>query len=101
VHTARVIAAARAEAGLDGMPDATETDPMGARGADVEGVRVHAIRSAGYVASQEVRFGGPGERFVISHDSLDRESFMPGVLLAIREVVKRPGLTVGLDDLLD
>lgn len=101
VHTARLIAAARAEAGLDGMPDATETDPMGARGADVDGVHVHAIRSAGYVASQEVRFGGPGERFVISHDSLDRESFMPGVLLAIREVVKRPGLTVGLDDLLD
>ncbi len=101
VHTARLIAAARADAGLDGMPDATETDPQGARGADVEGVHIHAIRSAGYVASQEVRFGGPGERFVISHDSLDRESFMPGVLLAIREVVKRPGLTVGIDDLLD
>ncbi|MQM27202.1 4-hydroxy-tetrahydrodipicolinate reductase [Glycomyces albidus] len=101
VHTARLIAAARADAGLDGMPDATETDPHGARGADVEGVHIHAIRSAGYVASQEVRFGGPGERFVIAHDSLDRESFMPGVLLAVREVVKRPGLTVGIDDLLD
>ncbi|GAA1674626.1 4-hydroxy-tetrahydrodipicolinate reductase [Glycomyces endophyticus] len=101
VHTARLIAAARADAGLDAMPDATETDPQGARGADVDGVHIHAVRSAGYVASQEVRFGGPGERFVISHDSLDRESFMPGVLLAIREVVKRPGLTVGLDDLLD
>ena len=101
VHTARVIAAARAEAELPDMPDATETDPQGARGAEVEGVRIHAIRSAGYVASQEVRFGGPGERFAISHDSLDRASFMPGVLLAVREVVKRPGLTVGLDDLLD
>jgi 4-hydroxy-tetrahydrodipicolinate reductase len=101
VHTARLIAAARADAGLDGMPDATETDPQGARGADVDGVHIHAVRSAGYVASQEVRFGGPGERFTISHDSLDRESFMPGVLLAIREVVKRPGLTVGIDDLLD
>jgi 4-hydroxy-tetrahydrodipicolinate reductase len=101
VHTARVIAAARAEAELPDMPDATETDPQGARGAEVEGVRIHAVRSAGYVASQEVRFGGPGERFAISHDSLDRASFMPGVLLAVREVVKRPGLTVGLDDLLD
>ena len=101
VHTARVIAAARADAELPDMPDATETDPQGARGAEVEGVRIHAIRSAGYVASQEVRFGGPGERFAISHDSLDRASFMPGVLLAIREVLRRPGLTVGIDDLLD
>ncbi|SDD22893.1 4-hydroxy-tetrahydrodipicolinate reductase [Glycomyces harbinensis] len=101
VHTARLIAAARAEAGLSDMPDATEVDPQGSRGAEVDGVRVHAIRSAGYVASQEVRFGGPGERFAISHDSLDRASFMPGVLLAVREVVKRPGLTVGIDDLLD
>ncbi|MCC3762283.1 4-hydroxy-tetrahydrodipicolinate reductase [Glycomyces sp. TRM65418] len=101
VHTARLIAAARAEADLPGMPDATEADPQGARGAEVEGVRIHAIRSAGYVASQEVRFGGPGERFAISHDSLDRASFMPGVILAVREVVKRPGLTVGIDDLLD
>ncbi|MEU5154846.1 4-hydroxy-tetrahydrodipicolinate reductase [Glycomyces sp. NPDC021274] len=101
VHTARVIAAARAEAELPDMPDATETDPQGARGAEIDGVRIHAVRSAGYVASQEVRFGGPGERFAISHDSLDRASFMPGVLLAVREVVKRPGLTVGLDDLLD
>jgi 4-hydroxy-tetrahydrodipicolinate reductase len=101
VHTARMIAAARAEAELPDMPDATESDPQGARGAEVDGVRIHAIRSAGYVASQEVRFGGPGERFAISHDSLDRASFMPGVLLAVREVVKRPGLTVGIDDLLD
>lgn len=101
VHTARLIAAARAEAGLDAMPDATESDPHGARGAAVDGVHVHAVRSAGYVASQEVRFGGPGERFAISHDSLDRASFMPGVLLAVREVVGRPGLTVGIDDLLD
>jgi 4-hydroxy-tetrahydrodipicolinate reductase len=101
VHTARLIAAARAEADCPPMPDATEADPGRSRGAEVEGVRVHAIRSAGYVASQEVRFGGPGERFVIGHDSLDRASFMPGVLLAVREVMGRPGLTVGLDDLLD
>jgi 4-hydroxy-tetrahydrodipicolinate reductase len=96
-----MIAAARAEAELPDMPDATESDPQGARGAEIDGVRIHAIRSAGYVASQEVRFGGPGERFTIGHDSLDRASFMPGVLLAVREVVKRPGLTIGLDDLLD
>jgi 4-hydroxy-tetrahydrodipicolinate reductase len=101
VHTARLIAAARAEAELPEMPDATELDPQGARGAEVDGVRIHAIRSAGYVASQEVRFGGPGERFAISHDSLDRASFMPGVVLAVRAVVNRPGLTVGIDDLLD
>jgi len=101
VHTARLIAAARAEADCEPMPDATEVDPQGSRGAEVDGVRIHAIRSAGYIASQEVRFGGPGERFTITHDSLDRASFMPGVLLAVREVVKRPGLTVGIDDLLD
>ena len=101
VHTARLIAAARADAELPDMPDATESDPQGARGAEVDGVRIHAIRSAGYVASPEVRFGGPGERYAISHDSLDRASFMPGVILAVREVVKRPGLTVGIDDLLD
>ncbi|THV43527.1 4-hydroxy-tetrahydrodipicolinate reductase [Glycomyces buryatensis] len=101
IHTARLIAAARAEAGLGEMPDATAEDTTGARGGEVDGVHIHAIRSAGYVASQETRFGGPGERFVISHDSLDRASFMPGVLLSIREVITRPGLTVGIDDLLD
>src|SRR5690606_17224329 len=101
VHTAHVIAAARAEAGCPEMPDATAEDALGARGGEVDGVHVHAIRSTGYVASQEVRFGGLGERFTISHDSLDRASFMPGVLLAVREVVSRPGLTVGIDELLD
>ncbi|WP_026929158.1 4-hydroxy-tetrahydrodipicolinate reductase [Glycomyces tenuis] len=101
VHTARLIAAARAEADCPEMPDATAEDATGARGGEVDGVHIHAIRSAGYVASQEVRFGGPGERFTISHDSLDRASFMPGVLLAVREVASRPGLTVGIDELLD
>ncbi|MCH7231127.1 4-hydroxy-tetrahydrodipicolinate reductase [Glycomyces sp. L485] len=101
VHTARLIAAARAEADLPEMPDATAEDATGARGGEVDGVHVHAIRSAGYVASQEVRFGGPGERFTISHDSLDRASFMPGVLLAVRAVPSLPGLTIGIDDLLD
>ena len=101
LHTARLIAAAREDAGLGPMPDATAEDATGARGGEVDGVHIHAIRSAGYVASQETRFGGPGERFTISHDSLDRVSFMPGVLLAVRAVQDRPGLTVGIDDLLD
>jgi 4-hydroxy-tetrahydrodipicolinate reductase len=100
-HTARLIAEARAEAGLGAMPDATKEEIAGARGADIDGVRVHAVRSAGLVAHQEVLFGTEGETLTIRHDSLDRVSFMPGVLLAVREVRKRPGLTVGIDSLLD
>ncbi|BFU42944.1 4-hydroxy-tetrahydrodipicolinate reductase [Krasilnikovia sp. MM14-A1004] len=100
-HTARLIAAARAEAGLGPMPDATKEELPGARGADIDGVRVHAVRSAGLIAHQEVLFGTQGETLTIRHDSLDRSSFMPGVLLAVRAVLNRPGLTVGIDDLLD
>src|SRR3954451_7327445 len=100
-HTARLIAAARAEAGLGAMPDATKDEVPGARGADVDGVRVHAVRAAGLVAHQEVLFGSTGETLTIRHDSLDRVSFMPGVLLAVRSILSRPGLTVGLDSLLD
>lgn len=100
LHTARGIAAARAEAGLGTVPDATETG-IEARGVDVEGVRVHAVRLRGLVAHEEILFGNPGEQLLIRTDSFDRSSFMPGVLLAIREVVSRPGLTVGLDPLLD
>jgi 4-hydroxy-tetrahydrodipicolinate reductase len=100
-HTARLIAAARAEAGLGPMPDATEKAVDGARGADIDGVRVHAIRSAGLVAHQEVLFGTAGETLTLRHDSLDRASFMPGVLLAVRAIPTRPGLTVGIDSLLD
>jgi 4-hydroxy-tetrahydrodipicolinate reductase len=100
-HTARLIAAARAEAGLGAMPDATKEETEGARGADIDGVRVHAIRASGLVAHQEVLFGTVGETLTIRHDSLDRSSFMPGVLLAVRSVVDRPGLTVGIDSLLD
>ena len=100
-HTAKLIAAARAEAGLGPMPDATKEELAGARGADIEGVRVHAIRAAGLVAHQEVLFGTQGETLTIRHDSLDRSSFMPGVLMAVRSVVDRPGLTVGIDSLLD
>ena len=100
-HTARLIAAARAEAGLGAMPDATKEEVDGARGADIDGVRVHAVRSAGLVAHQEVVFGTEGETLTIRHDSLDRVSFMPGVLLAVRAVRQRPGLTIGIDSLLD
>ncbi|MDG4823658.1 4-hydroxy-tetrahydrodipicolinate reductase [Asanoa sp. WMMD1127] len=100
-HTARLIAAARAEAGLGPVPDATKDEVDGARGADIDGVRVHAVRSTGLVAHQEVLFGTVGETLTIRHDSLDRTSFMPGVLLAVRAIRTRPGLTVGLDPLLD
>ncbi|QAY62295.1 4-hydroxy-tetrahydrodipicolinate reductase [Xylanimonas allomyrinae] len=99
-HTAAAIAAVRADAGLGPMPDATETG-WEARGADVDGVRVHAVRLRGLVAHEEVLLGNPGEQLVIRQDSFDRVSFMPGVLLAVREVASRPGLTVGLEHLLD
>lgn len=101
MHTAKVIAEARAAAGCAPMPDATKEEQLGARGTDIDGVRVHSIRAAGLVAHQEVLFGTTGETLTIRHDSLDRSSFMPGVLLAVRNVVKRPGLTIGLDPLLD
>lgn len=98
--TARLIAAARARAGMSAAPDATTAEVPGARGAEIDGVRVHSIRATGLVAHQEVLFGTEGETLTIRHDSLNRSSFMPGVLLAVREVGSRPGLTVGLDSLL-
>lgn len=100
-HTAAAIAATRARAGSAPMPDATTTSLDGARGADVDGVRVHAVRLRGLVAHEEVLFGGPGEILTLRHDSLDRSSFMPGVLLGVRTVATRPGLTVGLEHYLD
>ncbi len=100
-RTASLIAAARSEAGLGPTPDATTTALAGARGADVAGLRVHSVRLAGLVAHQEVLLGGHGEVLTIRHDSLDRSSFMPGVLAAIRGVRSlAPGLTVGLDAIL-
>ncbi len=101
LRTAQLIADARAEAGLGELPDATKDLMDGARGAAVGGVPVHSVRLRGLVAHQEVLFGTVGETLTIRHDSLDRSSFMPGVLLAVREVAKRPGLTVGLESLLD
>jgi 4-hydroxy-tetrahydrodipicolinate reductase len=98
--TAELIGRARSEAGTPAAPDATTTALDGARGAEVAGVPVHAVRLRGLVAHQEVLFGGEGETFTIRHDSLDRTSFMPGVLLAVRHVAERPGLTVGIDHLL-
>ena len=95
--TAHRVAGERKE---DYRGPASETVP-GVRGGDAEGVRVHSVRLPGLVAHQEVILGGPGQVLTIRHDSLDRTSFMPGVLLAIRAVVRRPGLTVGLDPLLD
>ena len=83
------------------MPDATKEEQAGARGTDIDGVRVHAVRAAGLVAHQEVLFGTHGETLTIRHDSLDRASFMPGVMLAVRSIMTRPGLTIGLDSLLD
>jgi 4-hydroxy-tetrahydrodipicolinate reductase len=100
VRTAQLVAAARAAAGLDPVPDATTHGLDGARGAVVDGVHVHAVRAAGLVAHQEVLFGTPGETLSIRHDSFDRASFMPGVLLGIRQIATRPGLTVGLEPLL-
>jgi 4-hydroxy-tetrahydrodipicolinate reductase len=100
-RTAGLIAAARAEAGLGPVPDATDRAREGARGATVSGIHVHALRVAGMVAHQEIVFGAQGETLTIRHDSLDRASFMPGVLLGIRSVGSRPGLTVGLESLLD
>jgi 4-hydroxy-tetrahydrodipicolinate reductase len=100
-HTAELVAAARREAGAPAMPDATSTGIDGARGADVDGVRVHSVRLRGLVAHEEVLLGGPGEQLTLRHDSYDRASFMPGVLLGVRRIAGRPGLTVGLEHLLD
>jgi len=99
-RTAQLVADARAAAGLGAQPDSTSTSLDGARGASVAGVPVHAVRLRGLVAHQEVLLGTTGETLTIRHDSLDRSSFMPGVLLGVREVIGRPGLTVGLEPLL-
>jgi 4-hydroxy-tetrahydrodipicolinate reductase len=98
-RTAELIADARS--GMPAMPDVTTDLLSGARGANVSGIPVHSIRLQGLVAHQEVVFGGPGESLTIRHDSYDRESFMPGVLLAVRKVSQTPGLTYGLENLLD
>jgi 4-hydroxy-tetrahydrodipicolinate reductase len=100
-RTAELVAAARREAGLGAPPDATSSGLEGARGAEVEGIHVHGLRVRGLVAHQEVVLGGPGETLTIRHDSLDRVSFTPGVLLGLRRIGDAPGLTVGLESFLD
>jgi 4-hydroxy-tetrahydrodipicolinate reductase len=99
-NTARRIAAARAAAALADPPDATVQELSGARGAQIDGIRVHGVRLRGLVAHQEVLFGAEGETLTIRHDSLDRVSFMPGVLAAVRTISTRPGLTVGIEPIL-
>jgi 4-hydroxy-tetrahydrodipicolinate reductase len=96
-RTAELMSAARKEAGLAAMPDATTTALDGARGALVGGIPVHSVRARGLVAHQEVLFGGLGETLTIRHDSIDRAGFMPGVILGVRKVISNPGLTHGLD----
>ncbi|GAA3042294.1 4-hydroxy-tetrahydrodipicolinate reductase [Streptomyces olivoverticillatus] len=100
-RTAQLIAAARREAGCAPQPDATTTALEGARGADVDGVPVHAVRLRGLLAHQEVLFGDTGETLTIRHDSLHHSCFMPGILLGARRVVDTPGLTFGLEHFLD
>ncbi|PRY02618.1 4-hydroxy-tetrahydrodipicolinate reductase [Allonocardiopsis opalescens] len=101
VRTAELVAEARARAGAGPAPDATTTALDGARGADIAGVRVHALRIAGMIAHQEVVLGTHGETLTLRHDSLHRESFMPGVLLGVRRVAGLPEpVTVGIDGLL-
>jgi 4-hydroxy-tetrahydrodipicolinate reductase len=98
-RTAELIA--RARKGMPPNPDATSTGLPGARGADVGGIPVHSVRLTGLVAHQEVLFGTMGETLTIRHDSLDRTSFVPGVLLAVRQIPHRPGLTIGLEALMN
>ncbi|SDO27440.1 dihydrodipicolinate reductase [Klenkia soli] len=101
-RTAQLIGEARRAAGMAPAPDATQEGSSlpGARGAVVDGVPVHAVRLAGLVAHQEVLLGTQGETLTLRHDSYDRASFMPGVLLAVREIQRRPGLTIGIESLL-
>ena len=100
-RTAEMITEARAAAKRPPMPDATSSSLDGARGAIVGDVHVHSVRLRGLVAHQEVILGDLGETLSIRHDSIDRSGFMPGVLLGIRSVVAKPGLTFGLEHFLD
>jgi len=100
-RTAEMITQARHEANRPAMPDKTSSALDGARGAKVGDVPIHSIRLRGLVAHQEVLLGDQGETLSIRHDSIDRSGFMPGVLLAIREVGKRPGLTFGLENYME
>lgn len=100
VHTAEGIAKAREEAGMGQQPDATEQSLDGARGADVEGIPVHAVRMTGMVAHEQVIFGTRGQSLTIKQDSYDRDSFVPGVLIGVEKIGSNPGLTIGLESFL-
>lgn len=101
IRTAEMITNSRKAANKDPMPDATSTALSGARGAKVGDVPVHSVRIRGLVAHQEVILGDQGETLTIRHDSIDRTSFMPGVLLGIRKILTTPGLTYGLEHFMD
>lgn len=100
IHTAEGIARARREAGFGPQPDATEQSLAGSRGADVEGVPVHAVRMTGAVAHETVIFGTEGQSLTIKQDSYSRTSFVPGVLVGVRKIGSHTGLTVGLESYL-
>jgi 4-hydroxy-tetrahydrodipicolinate reductase len=100
-RTAELISEQRKAAKRPAMPDKTSTSLPGARGAKIGDVPIHSVRLRGLVAHQEVLLGDQGETLSIRHDSIDRSGFMPGVILAVREVGKRPGLTFGLEHLMD
>ena len=101
LRTARMIAAARVKNGREATQPVPGPTGHPARGLVVDGVPVHSVRLPGIIASQEVVFGGPGQTLRVRHDSIDRTSFMPGVLLAVKRIASLPGLTVGLEALLD
>lgn len=101
IHTAQGIADARREAGMDAQPDATEQALDGSRGANVDGIPVHAVRMTGMVAHEAVIFGTQGQTLTIKQDSYDRNSFAPGVLVGVHNIAQHPGLTIGLEHYLD
>ncbi|UVI34828.1 4-hydroxy-tetrahydrodipicolinate reductase [Brevibacterium spongiae] len=100
-HTALRIAAARNSAGLPAVPDSTESDPLGARGAVIDGIHVHAIRQQGMNAHEEIHFGSDGEALTIRTDSHSTSAFMPGIVTAVRSIADCTGLIHGLENMLD
>lgn len=101
VTTAQRIAAAREHAGLGPVPDATASDPLGGRGAEVDGIHVHSIRQLGMNATEEIHFGSAYDALTIRTDSFSTESFMPGIVQAVKRIGGHPGLSVGLEKILD
>jgi 4-hydroxy-tetrahydrodipicolinate reductase len=100
IRTAELIGEVRSALDLDKMSDATQSSAAGARGSVIAGIPVHSIRLPGRIAHQSVVFGNPGETLTLRHDSTDRSSFMPGVLLTVRNIGTHPGVTLGLEPFL-